>query len=68
MKENTMSQASKKEYTEMQKKRYMRNKSCLYRKNLLDEYCRITAHERKYAQKLLSGKRGNNGAQKEIRA
>lgn len=53
-----MSQKSRDEYLATMKARYQRMGSRRARGALLSEFCEVTGHERKYANKLLSGRRG----------
>jgi hypothetical protein len=54
----TMSRSTRDEYLEKMRCRYRRYTGKLARSRLLDEFCEVTGHERKYATKLLSGRRG----------
>ena len=54
----TMSRSTRDEYLEKMRWRYRRYTGKLARSRLLDEFCEVTGHERKYATKLLSGRRG----------
>lgn len=54
----TMSRSTRDEYLEKMRCRYRRYTGKLAKSSLLDEFCQITGNERKYASKLLSGRRG----------
>ncbi len=54
----TMSQPTRNEYLEKMRDRYRRYSGKLAKTKLLDEFCQITGHERKYANKLLKRLRG----------
>jgi hypothetical protein len=54
----TMSRSSRDEYLETMRCRYRRYTGKLAKSLLLDEFCETTGHERKYATKLLAGRRG----------
>jgi len=54
----TMSQSARDEYLEKMRDRYQRYDGKLAKTKLLDEFCQITGHERKYANKLLKRLRG----------
>jgi acyl-CoA reductase-like NAD-dependent aldehyde dehydrogenase len=56
----TMSQPARDEYLEKMRDRYRRYDGRLAKTKLLDEFCQITGHERKYANKLLKRLRGPN--------
>ena len=53
-----MSKKSRREYTEKMRMRYQQMTGKRARSKLLDEYCEVTGHDRKYANKLLLGLRG----------
>lgn len=53
-----MSRSTHDEYLEMMRCRYRRYVGKAARSKLLDEFCRVTGHERKYAIKLLRKRRG----------
>ena len=53
----TMSQKARDEYLEKMRERYARMSGRQARSRLLDEFCEVTGHERKYATKLLGAKR-----------
>jgi len=53
-----MSRESRDEYLAKMKARYQRAQTRRARSALLNEFCEVTGHERKYANKLLSGRRG----------
>ncbi len=57
----TMSRSTRDEYLEKMRCRYRRYSGKPARSSLLDEFCLVTGHERKYATKLLSGRRGPPG-------
>jgi hypothetical protein len=57
----TMSRSTRDEYLEMMRCRYRRYTGKPARGRLLDEFCLLTGHERKYATKLLCGRRGPSG-------
>lgn len=57
----TMSRFTRDEYLEKMRCRYRRYTGKSAKGSLLDEFCRVTGHERKYATKLLSGQRGPSG-------
>ena len=54
----TMSRSSRDEYLEKMRDRYRRRPGKAARSALLDEFCEVTGHERKYANKLLRRQRG----------
>ena len=54
----TMSRDSRDEYLEKMRERYRRRPAKAARSALLDEFCVVTGHERKYANKLLRRQRG----------
>lgn len=54
----SMSQSTRDEYLERMCCRYRRYKGKPAKSRLLDEFCELTGHERKYATKLLGGRRG----------
>jgi len=54
----SMSRESRKEYLEKMRDRYRRYTGKEARGKLITELCEVTGHERKYANKLLAGKRG----------
>ena len=54
----TMSRTSRDEYLKTMRCRYRRYTGKRARGTLLDEFCQVTGHERKYASKLLSTRRG----------
>ena len=56
-----MSQNSLKEYLEKMRERYRLRTGKKARSALLGEFCTMSGYERKYAIKLLSGRRGVNG-------
>ena len=56
----TMSQTTRDEYLEKMRDRYRRRTGKRARSALLDEFCAVTGHERKYANKLLRRQRGPN--------
>lgn len=56
----TMSRNTRDEYLEKMRDRYRRRTGRRARTVLLDEFCAVTGHERKYANKLLSRLRGPN--------
>ncbi len=56
----TMSQNTRNEYLEKMRERYFRMTGRVARSKLLDEFCEVTGHERKYATKLLGRKRCKN--------
>lgn len=53
----TMSRKSRDEYLEKMRERYARWRGKQARSRLLSEFCEVTRHERKYAIKLLGGRR-----------
>jgi hypothetical protein len=53
-----MSQPARDEYLEKIRDRYRRYSGKLAKTKLLDEFCQISGHERKYANKLLKRLRG----------
>ena len=53
----TMSHQARDEYLEKMRERYARRPGRQARSALLDEFCTVTGHERKYATKLLGGQR-----------
>lgn len=57
----TMSRSTRDEYLEKMRCRYRRYTGKAAKSSLLDEFCQVTGHERKYASKLLSGRRGSSG-------
>ena len=59
----TMSQKTRDEYLGKMRERYGRMTGRQARSKLLDEFCEVTGHERKYATKLLGGKRRKRPAQ-----
>lgn len=56
-----MSKASIIEYTSQKRLLYQTHPHRAYRIHLLNQYCETTGFDRKYAQKLLSGKRKGDG-------
>lgn len=54
----TMSRSTRDEYLEKMRCRYGRYTGKAAKATLLNEFCQVTGHERKYASKLLSGRRG----------
>lgn len=54
----TMSRNTRNEYLERMRERYSRRSGKAARSALLDEFCAVTGHERKYANKLLRRRRG----------
>ena len=52
-----MSQSTRREYLVRMRVRYLRRHDPAERKALLDEFCEVSGHERKYALKLLLGLR-----------
>ena len=54
----TMSQTARNEYLETMRDRYRRYSGKRAKTTLLDEFCKVTGHERKYANKLLRRLRG----------
>lgn len=54
----TMSRSTCNEYLLKMRCRYRRYTGKPAKAKLLDEFCQVTGHERKYASKLLSGRRG----------
>lgn len=54
----TMSKQSRNEYLKTMRYRYLRYTGKAAKTRLLDEFCEVTGHERKYANKLLGGRRG----------
>jgi hypothetical protein len=54
----TMSRESRKEYLQTMRGRYRRYTGKAAKTGLLDEFCAVTGHERKYANKLLRRLRG----------
>lgn len=54
----TMSQVARDEYLRRMRERYRRRRGKAARTKLLDEFCQVTGHERKYANKLLRRLRG----------
>ncbi len=54
----TMSRNTRDEYLEKMRERYRRRPAKSARNALLDEFCEVTGHERKYANKLLRRLRG----------
>jgi len=59
-----MSQNTRNEYLETMRSRYHRRTGKLAKTALLDEFCTVTGHERKYATKLLRRQRGPNRKRK----
>ena len=57
----TMSRHTRDEYLEKMRGRYQRSTGRRAKGKLLDEFCEVTEHERKYASKLLSKLRGPCG-------
>ncbi|MGY8641832.1 MAG: hypothetical protein ACKVJU_12160, partial [Verrucomicrobiales bacterium] len=53
-----MSQTARKEYLKTMRCRYRRYTGKTAKSRLLDEFCEVTQHERKYAIKLLKAQRG----------
>lgn len=53
----TMSQTARNEYLEKMRFRYAGRTTKTARSKLIDEFCEVTGHERKYAIKLLRGRR-----------
>ena len=53
----TMSRTARNEYLEKMRKRYRRRVGKSARGQLIDEFCEVTGHERKYAIKLLGNQR-----------
>ena len=58
----TMSRSTRDEYLQKMRCRYRRYTGKPAKGRLLDEFCLVTGHERKYATKLLSGRRGPTGS------
>ncbi len=58
----TMSQESKSEYLEKMRWRYARRIGKTGKSDLIDEFCAVCGYERKYAIKLLGGRRRPPGA------
>ena len=58
----TMSRSTRDEYLQKMRCRYRRYTGRPAKGRLLDEFCLVTGHERKYATKLLSGRRGPSGS------
>lgn len=54
----TMSLSTRNEYLKKMRERYQRRPGKAARNALLDEFCAVTGHERKYANKLLRRQRG----------
>lgn len=54
----SMSRSTRDEYLEKMRCRYRRYTGKPAKSRLLDEFCELTGHERKYATKLLGGRRG----------
>ncbi len=54
----TMSRPTRDEYLQKMRCRYRRYTGKEAKGRLLDEFCQVTGHERKYATKLLGGRRG----------
>ncbi len=54
----TMSRNTRNEYLEKMRERYQRRPAKAARNALLNEFCEVTGHERKYANKLLRRLRG----------
>jgi len=63
----TMSRTTRDEYLERMRGRYRRYPEKPDRGRLLDEFCQVTGHERKYANKLLSRRRGPSGEAGRVR-
>lgn len=57
-----MSQKSKEEYVKIMGIRYRKRRSKGARSLLLDEFCEVTGHDRKYAIKVLGGARSPKGS------
>jgi hypothetical protein len=57
----TMSRSTRDECLEKMRCRYRRYTGKPAKGRLLDEFCELTGHERKYASKLLAGRRGPPG-------
>jgi hypothetical protein len=57
-----MSRNTRDEYLEKMRCRYRRYVGKAAKAKLLDEFCQVSEHERKYASKLLSGRRGQSKA------
>ena len=57
-----MSRSTRDEYLQKMRCRYRRYTGRPAKGRLLDEFCLVTGHERKYATKLLSGRRGPSGS------
>lgn len=55
---NTMSRTTRDEYLEKMRCRYGRRTGKQAKGKLLDEFCQVSGHERKYASKLLTNRRG----------
>ena len=55
----TMSRSTRDEYLKTMRCRYRRYTGKPAKTKLLDEFCQVTGHERKYASKLLSSRRGH---------
>lgn len=53
----SMSRSTRDEYLEKMRCRYRRYTGKPAKSRLLDEFCELTGHERKYATKLLGGSR-----------
>ena len=53
-----MSKTSRREHTEAMKMRYQQKRGKRAKSRLLDEYCEVTGHERRYANKLMLGIKG----------
>lgn len=56
-----MSRSTRDEYLEKMSCRYRRYTGKPAKTKLLDEFCQVTGHERKYAGRLLSRRRGDGG-------
>ena len=56
-----MSQKSKEEYLDLMRGRYKRLTGKQAKTVLLNEFCKVTGHERKYGLKLLNGTRSGKG-------
>ncbi len=54
----TTSRNTRDEYLEKMRCRYRRHPGKAAKAKLLDEFCQNSGHERKYASKLLAGRRG----------
>ena len=53
-----MSRNTRDEYLEKMRCRYPRHTGKAAKAKLLDQFCQVSGHERQYAGKLLSGRRG----------